>query len=106
MFIALGQDVAQVVESSMAITSVEAYGDDLYASIYMPSLEVATVGGGTGVATQSELLSILGCKGSGNADKLAEIVASACLAGEVNLLAALATNELAKAHEKLGRGKK
>jgi len=106
MFIALGQDVAQVVESSMAITSVEAYGDDLYASIYMPSLEVATVGGGTGVATQSELLSILGCKGSGNADKLAEIIASACLAGEVNLLAALATNELAKAHEKLGRGKK
>jgi len=106
MFIALGQDAAQVVESSMAITTAEAYGDDLYTSIYMPSLEVATVGGGTGVATQSELLSILGCKGSGNADKLAEIIASASLAGEVNLLAALATNELASAHQKLGRGKK
>ncbi|MGB9703118.1 MAG: hydroxymethylglutaryl-CoA reductase [Candidatus Micrarchaeales archaeon] len=106
MFIALGQDVAQVVESSMAITSIEDYNGNLYASIYLPSLEVGSVGGGTNLPAQSELLSLLSCKGSGNADKLAEIIAAACLAGEINLIAALAKNELASAHERLGRGKK
>jgi hydroxymethylglutaryl-CoA reductase (NADPH) len=40
-----------------------------------------------------------------NALKLAEIVAAIVLAGELNLLAALASGHLAKAHEKLGRGR-
>jgi hydroxymethylglutaryl-CoA reductase (NADPH) len=109
IFIATGQDVAQVVESSIAYTWMEETQDgDLYASVTLPSLEVGTVGGGTWLPTQKEALSLLGVYGSGdppgiNSVKFAEIVASAALAGEVNLVAALTSDQLARAHERLGR---
>ncbi|MCE4604856.1 MAG: hydroxymethylglutaryl-CoA reductase (NADPH) [Aeropyrum sp.] len=109
VFIATGQDAAQVVESSMGFTWTEVRGEDLYISVTLPSLEVGTVGGGTRLPTQRELLSLLGVAGGGdppgvNALKLAEIIASAVLAGELNLLAAIAAGHLARAHEMLGRG--
>ncbi|ACB40285.1 hydroxymethylglutaryl-CoA reductase (NADPH) [Pyrobaculum neutrophilum] len=111
VFIATGQDVAQVVESSMGITSTEAREEGLYISVFLPSLEVGTVGGGTRLPTQREALELLGVAGSGNppgtnALKFAEIIAAAVLAGEANLLIALARNELASAHERLGRAKR
>ncbi len=111
IFIATGQDVAQVVESSMGYTWTEITSNgDLYVSVTLPSLEVGTVGGGTRLPTQREALRILGVEGGGdppgtNAKKFAEIVAATVLAGELNLLAALASRQLAKAHEALGRGK-
>ena len=110
IFIATGQDVAQVVESSMAYTWTELRGEDLYISVTLPSLEVGTVGGGTWLPTQREALELLGVAGGGNppgvnAMKLAEIVAATALAGELNLLASQVTGELAKAHMRLGRGK-
>ncbi len=111
IFIATGQDVAQVVESSIAYTWMEKTGEgDLYASVTLPSLEVGTVGGGTRLPTQFEALKLLGVAGSGdppgsNAVKFAEIVASTVLAGEINLVAAIAAGHLARAHERLGRGK-
>ncbi|MGZ4902253.1 MAG: hydroxymethylglutaryl-CoA reductase (NADPH) [Halobacteriota archaeon] len=108
MFIATGQDAAHVVEGSTTITSILARGDELHASVTMSSLPVGTVGGGTGVKTQRECLSMLGVAGGGsppgtNAKKLAEIVCAAVLAGELSLIAALATRDLAKAHTTLGR---
>lgn len=108
MYIACGQDPAHVVEGSNAITSAEMEGDDLHFSVSFPSMPLGTVGGGTGLATQSECLNMLGVKGGGNppgsnARKLAEIIASACLAGELSLLGALASQDLAKAHAKYGR---
>ena len=108
MFIATGQDAAHVVEGSMAITSVLAKEDGLRTSVSMPSLPVGTVGGGTAVRTQQECLSIMGVAGGGNppgknAKKLAEIICAAVLAGELSLIAALATRDLAKAHVSLGR---
>ena len=108
MYIACGQDPAHVVEGSNAITSAEMDGDDLHFSVSFPSMPLGTVGGGTGLATQSECLNMLGVKGGGNppgsnARKLAEIIASACLAGELSLLGALASQDLAKAHAKYGR---
>ncbi|MGC9210142.1 MAG: hydroxymethylglutaryl-CoA reductase (NADPH) [Acidilobus sp.] len=110
IFIATGQDVAQVVESSMAYTWTEIRGEDLYISVTLPSLEVGTVGGGTWLPTQREALELLGVAGGGdppgiNALKLAEIVAATALAGELNLLASQVTGELAKAHARLGRGR-
>lgn len=110
IFIATGQDVAQVVESSMGITTTEPREEGLYISVFLPSLEVGTVGGGTGLPTQREALELLGVAGPGNppgtnALKFAEIVASAVLAGELNLLLALTRNELASAHQRLGRAK-
>jgi hydroxymethylglutaryl-CoA reductase (NADPH) len=107
-FLATGQDEAQVVEGANAITSVEAREEGLYASISLASLEVGTVGGGTRLPTQREALSVLGVGGGGdppgsNADALAEVIAVGALAGELSLLAALASRHLSSAHEELGR---
>ena len=107
-FLALGQDVAQVVEGAHAITSVEARKDGLYASVTLPALAVGTVGGGTGLPTQSEALAILGLAGGGdppgsNGDALAEVLAAGALAGELSLLGALAGRHLTSAHAEHGR---
>ncbi|WP_424017863.1 hydroxymethylglutaryl-CoA reductase (NADPH) [Halorientalis pallida] len=107
-FLALGQDIAQVVEGSNAITTVEEREDGLYASLTIASLEVGTVGGGTGLATQAEAMEVVGVTGGGdppgsNADALAEVIATAALAGELSLLSALASRHLSSAHEELGR---
>ncbi len=110
VFIATGQDVAQIVEGSMGYTWTElTEEEDLYISVTLPSLEVGTVGGGTRLPTQREALAMMGVAGGGdppgsNAGKLAEIIASAVLAGELSLLAALAAGHLAEAHKRLGRG--
>lgn len=109
MFLATGQDAAQVVESSLGITTAEVLENgDLYISVTLPSLEVGTVGGGTRLPTQREALMILDCQGGGtppgsNARKFAEIIAAAVLAGELSLLSALSKQQLAEAHIKLGR---
>jgi hydroxymethylglutaryl-CoA reductase (NADPH) len=104
MFIATGQDVANVAEGSAAIIYTEITpGGDLYLSITIPSLIVATHGGGTGLATQRECLEVLGCWGKGKVNKLAEIVASVVLAGELSLAAAISSLEWVSAHERYGR---
>jgi hydroxymethylglutaryl-CoA reductase (NADPH) len=107
-FLACGQDIAQVVEGANAITTVDIRGDELYASVTFASLEVGTVGGGTKLPTQAEALDLVGVRGGGdppgsNADALAEVIATAALAGELSLLGALSSNHLASAHEELGR---
>eukprot|EP01086_Lenisia_limosa_P013520 TRINITY_DN4272_c0_g1_i1.p1 TRINITY_DN4272_c0_g1~~TRINITY_DN4272_c0_g1_i1.p1 ORF type:complete len:115 (+),score=19.29 TRINITY_DN4272_c0_g1_i1:35-346(+) len=65
IFIATGQDPAQVVESSHCMTQLEAVnnGEDLHMSVTMPCIEVGTVGGGTHLAAQSTVLDMLGIKG-------------------------------------------
>lgn len=108
MYLATGQDAAQVVEGSNAIVSMEAREEGLYAAISMASIEVGTVGGGTKLPTQAEGLDILGVRGGGdpagsNADALAECVAVGSLAGELSLLSALASRNLSSAHEQHGR---
>ncbi|GAB6880446.1 hydroxymethylglutaryl-CoA reductase (NADPH) [Halorubrum gandharaense] len=109
MFLATGQDEAQVVEGANAITTAETTPDgDLYVSVSLASLEVGTVGGGTKLPTQAEGLDVLGVRGGGdpagsNADALAEAIAVAALAGELSLLAALGSRHLSSAHADLGR---
>jgi hydroxymethylglutaryl-CoA reductase (NADPH) len=108
VFLATGQDAAQVVEGANAITTVEVREDGLYAAVSLASLEVGTVGGGTKLPTQSEGLDVLGVRGGGdpageNADALAECIAVGALAGELSLLSALASRHLSSAHESLGR---
>jgi hydroxymethylglutaryl-CoA reductase (NADPH) len=106
MFIAIGQDVANVAEGSSAITYAELTpGGDLYASITIPSLIVATHGGGTGLPTQRECLDVLGCAGSGKVLKLAEIIAGVVLAGEISLVSAISSLEWVSSHEKFGRNR-
>ncbi len=105
MFIALGQDVANVVNSSCGITNFELVEGGLYVSLTLPALSVATVGGGTGLGTQRECLEMLGCYGGGKSKKLAEIVASALLGGEISMGAAIGSGEFAAAHEYYGRNR-
>ncbi len=106
MFIATGQDVANVAESSAGIvyTEITASGD-LYLSITIPSLIVASHGGGTGLATQRECLEVLGCWGKGKVNKLAEIVAGVALAGEISLASAISSLDWVSSHEKYGRNR-
>lgn len=106
MFIATGQDVANVSESSAGIvyTEVDPQGD-LYISITIPSLIVATYGGGTSLATQRECLEILGCWGKGKVRKFAEIVAGVTLAGELSLASAISSLDWVSSHEKYGRNR-
>ncbi len=110
-FIATGQDLAHVVEGSMGITCIEPRGPEaVFASVYLPAAPVGAVGGGTALSTQREALAILGvapepARPGHAARRLAEILAGVTLAGEISLLAALTSRDLAEAHERLGRGK-
>jgi hydroxymethylglutaryl-CoA reductase (NADPH) len=106
MFIATGQDVANVAESHAAITYAQLLENgDYYWSVTLPSLIVATYGGGTGLATQREGLDILGCYGVGKVRKFAEICAAVVLAGEVSLSAAVLFGDWVASHDQLGRNR-
>jgi len=106
MFIATGQDAANVAESSAAFVYAERRDNgDYYYSVTIPSLIVATYGGGTGLATQRECLEMLGCYGAGNVLKFAEIVAATVLCGELSLGSAIVAEEWVEAHDLLGRNR-
>ena len=106
MFIATGQDVANVAESSAALNFSEVLPNgDYYVSITIPSLIVATYGGGTGLATQRECLEALGCYGAGKVMKLAEIVAATVLCGELSLGSAIVAEQWVEAHDLHGRNR-
>src|SRR5829696_8526896 len=106
MFIATGQDVANVAESSAAFVHAELReGGDYYYSVTIPSLIVATYGGGTGLATQRECLELLGCYGKDKVRKFAEIVAATVLCGELSLGSAIVAEEWVNAHDLHGRNR-
>jgi len=106
MFIATGQDVANVSESSAGILYTELTPErDLYMSLTIPSLIVGTHGGGTALATQRECLEIMDCHGRGKVNKLAEIVAGVALAGELSLASAISSLDWVSSHERYGRNR-
>ena len=107
LFIATGQDAANVAESSAALVYAELRDNgDYYYSITIPSLIVATYGGGTHLATQRECLELLGCYGKGNVRKFAEIVAATVLCGEISLGSAIVAEEWVAAHDLYGRNRR
>lgn len=103
MFTATGQDIACVHESSIAELHLEEQGDDLYASINIPSLIVGTVGGGTRLPSQRACLELIGCFGAGHSHRLAEIIAGFALALDMSTMCAMAGGQFAEAHNRLGR---
>jgi len=106
VFIATGQDVANVAESSAAVTYADlTENGDYYISITIPSLICATFGGGTGLATQNECLEVLDCVGKGKARKLAEIIGGTVLAGELSLSSAVLAGDWVTSHDQLGRNR-
>ncbi|MEO1653392.1 MAG: hydroxymethylglutaryl-CoA reductase [Bacteroidota bacterium] len=106
LFIATGQDVANLSESSTALIHSELTEEgDVDVSITIPSLIVATYGGGTGLATQKECLEMLDCYGEGKVYKFAEIVAAVVMAGELSLASAISASDWVASHEKYGRNR-
>jgi hydroxymethylglutaryl-CoA reductase (NADPH) len=104
LFLATGQDEAHIVEGSLGITTAEEVDGDLYFSVNLPDVPLATIGGGTRLETARECLEIMGVYGSDKVSKFAEIVGGTVLAGELSLIGALAAGHLARAHKELGRG--
>lgn len=112
VFIACGQDPAQNITSSNCSTGMELWGDneqDLYMTCTMPSLEVGTVGGGTGLPGQSACLDMLGVRGAHktnpaeNSKTLAKVICATVMAGELSLMAALVNSDLVKSHMRHNR---
>jgi hydroxymethylglutaryl-CoA reductase (NADPH) len=106
LFLACGQDVAYVTESATGFLEFhETEEGDLLACAYLPSLLVGTVGGGSNQGTAAECLDLLGVRGDGGANVLAEIAAATVLAGDLSLMASFCTHEFVAAHERLGRNR-
>jgi hydroxymethylglutaryl-CoA reductase (NADPH) len=106
LFIATGQDEANVVESHAGLLSHELLDNgDFYMAVTLPSLICATYGGGTGLPTQKECLELMGCYGKGKANKLAEIIAATVLAGDISLACAVIAGHWVSSHDKYGRNR-
>ena len=111
LFVACGQDVAYLVECATGQLDLDVTeSGDLYAGVWLPSMLVGTVGGGSGKGTAAECLALLGCtarqfEGPGAANRFAELIAAAVLAGDLSLMAAFCTSEFVAAHERLGRNR-
>ena len=106
MFIATGQDAANVAESHAGLNYGELLDNgDFYWSVTLPALICATYGGGTGLPTQRECLEMMDCYGTGKVDKLAEIIAAVVLAGDVSLSSAILAGDWVSSHEKMGRNR-
>ena len=107
-YLATGQDAANIVEGSQAITHAEDRGGDLYFSVTLPNLILGAVGNGKGLPHVETHLRDLGCRGERppgeNARRLAAICAAATWCGELSLMAALTNpGELMAAHLKMER---
>ncbi len=101
IYIACGQDVAQVTSSAVGVISYELNSSgDLSVSLRLPNILVGTVGGGTALPAQQEALNIMGCAGRGNAKKFAEIIGATLLAGEISIGAALTCGAFVDIHKK------
>jgi hydroxymethylglutaryl-CoA reductase (NADPH) len=105
IFTATGQDIACVHESSVCVLQHELRPDGIQLELMMPSLVIGTVGGGTHLPRQNELLRMMGCTGPGSVIRLAEIIVGFCLVTDLSTAAAFASGEFALAHEKLGRNR-
>jgi hydroxymethylglutaryl-CoA reductase (NADPH) len=106
LYLATGQDVACVAESAVGVTRMErTAGDELYASVTLPNIIVGTVGGGTGLPSQRACLELLRLTQPEDAPALGEICAAMALAGELSIIGALSSQEFARAHRRLARGK-
>ena len=107
IFLACGQDIANIAESGAGFVYTELKDNgDYYMSVTIPSLIVATYGGGTGLPTQRECLQAMDCYGAGKVYKLAEIIAATVLCGELSLSSAIVSNEWVSSHDDYGRNRK
>lgn len=108
LYLATGQDAANIVEGSQGMVHAEMQGDSLYFSVTLPNIIMGTVGAGKNLDFVQENLQKLGCKDTSenaqNARRLACIMAATCLCGELSLLGAQTNpGELVNTHMRLER---
>jgi len=111
IYLATGQDAANIVEGSQGITYAEVLNDALYFSVTLPNIIVGTVGSGKHLPFVQENLQKLGClekrSPGDNARRLAAITAATVLCGELSLLAAQTNpGELVETHMQLERAQR
>ncbi len=104
-FTATGQDIGSVHECSLGLLDIEPEEDGISVSLMLPGLIVGTVGGGTHLPQQHEILELHGCTSPGGSARLAEIIAGYCMALDLSTLAAISAGHFASAHERLGRNR-
>ena len=105
IFVATGQDLGSLHESSVGILNLEKKADGLLFKLTLPTLVVGTIGGGTSLPKQNEMLRLMKCEGTGNVQRFAQLITAFALSLEISTFAAIVSGEFAKAHEKLGRNK-
>lgn len=105
IFAATGQDLASIHESSLGITQVEKVDGGLYVSLSIPALVIGTVGGGTHLPAPRSILELMNCYGNGKVERFAKLISGFALSLEISTLAALASGQFARAHQKLGKNK-
>jgi len=108
IYLATGQDAANIVEGSQGIVHAEVRHQDLYFSVTLPNIIIGTIGNGKELAFVQDNLKALGClenRAPGeNSRRLAMIVAATVLCGELSLLAAQTNpGELMRSHLTLER---
>jgi hydroxymethylglutaryl-CoA reductase (NADPH) len=104
IYLATGQDAANLVEGSQGITYAEVKSGDLYFSVTIPNVIVGTVGNGKNESPFQERFLKMGCAGAGGSQTLAHLVGATVLAGELSLMAALTNpHELMRAHTSIER---
>lgn len=110
IYLATGQDAANIVEGSQGFAYAESRDEGLYFSCTLPHLIVGTVGNGKDLPDVENALQRLGCREErepgGNARRLASLVAATVLCGELSLLAAQTNQgELMATHRQFERAK-
>ena len=78
---------------------------NLQLSLYIPSLPVGVIGGGTCYDTQQEGLQIIQCSGPGLKEQFAGFIACFALALDLSAAAPVATNTFAGSHAKMAHGR-
>lgn len=104
LYLATGQDAANIVEGSQGIVHAELKNNDLYFSVSVPNIIVGTIGNGKNYDFVRKNLEQMQCLDENsqfgyNSRKLATIVAATIWCGEISLLAAQTNQgELMRAH--------
>ncbi|MDB6096718.1 MAG: hmgA [Francisellaceae bacterium] len=109
VYLATGQDAANIIEGSQGIVHVDVNSDNnLYFSVTIPNLIVGSIGNGKDLEFVKNNLRNLGCleeRAAGlNARRLSLIIAATVLCGELSLLSAQTNpGELVDSHLRLER---
>ncbi|OQA95960.1 MAG: Hydroxymethylglutaryl-coenzyme A reductase [Bacteroidetes bacterium ADurb.Bin217] len=105
IFLATGQDLGSIHESSNADLILEEKEDGIDFMLKLTNLVIGSIGGGTHLPKQKEALELMGCYGKGNVNRFASLISGFALSLEISTFAAIVSGAFAKAHEKLGRNK-